>query len=128
MEDDINIDVRPFRAIFGELDGGNVDEEMTEKIHTVVQECIRTGKKGKVTLILDFAPEGSGQCTVGSSIKAVVPEFKKQPTIMFVDSDSNLTRANPRQRTFGEILNVKQDGETVSVNNDTGEVVSVDRE
>lgn len=125
MEPDINYIARDFSSVLPELRAGMCEQELTEKLNEVTKACLSTGKAGSVTLTLKIIPQGTGQAIVGDTIKAVVPEFSKQPTIMFIDADSNLVRKNPKQLTFGDIVQVGKGEDAVSVNEQSGEVVDI---
>lgn len=117
----------------GELRDGDCVAELYEKVKNITAACVQTGKKGELILKLSFSPQGM-QVIIKDDFKEKVPQFTVQPTVMFADSDGNITRRSPRQMSLGDAVKVKTkadtvrvDGEeeSVRVNPETGEVIRV---
>jgi len=125
MQDDDNVFARDFSEVLNELRGGICAQELTDQLNAVTKACIETGKSGSITLVIKVLPQGSNQAIVAADVKAKVPAHTVQPTIMFVDDNSNLTRRNPRQMSLSEVVALEKNSEAVEVNKDTGEVVVV---
>ena len=82
-----------------DIRGGLMVEELTEKMAEVVNAVLATGKKGNVSLKLNFDPASKGDAviTITDEIKATIPQEKKMGTLMFALPSGTLQRQDPRQ-------------------------------
>lgn len=81
---------------------GHVLEEMSEKLNTCLVQARLTGKMAELTLNLKIKPKAAGtQVFITEQIKAKVPEFDREETILFTvdlpDGTVDLARNDPRQ-------------------------------
>lgn len=123
-------------SILQELRGGDCVMELTDKLNEATAAAMQTGKKAVVTIKLTITPQGA-QALVKDDIETKNPEFPVQPTVMFVDDYSNLTRQSPTQlsllkgsvrlnKSSGEPVKVEDKEESVRVDPETGEVIRVE--
>lgn len=93
--------------IIGELRKGSCNEELSEAIATATERVKATGKKARVTLILDIEPAGVQKddrtsaverVWVTDEVKVTLPKMPKEQTYFFIDPDNNnLTRQDPQR-------------------------------
>lgn len=114
---------RDFVEVFTELRGGECARLCTQKLNAATQAAVETGKTGSVTLTIKISPQGN-QAMVSDTVKAVIPEFTPQPTVMFVDDEFNLSRRNPKQMNISDIIPTEEKGDVVKVDKDTGVVTT----
>ena len=78
---------------------GLAAEEASEKLQQCIERARDTGKMATLTVTLKIKPKASGtQCFITDAIKATLPEFDKEETILFPTEDnSKLQRSDPRQ-------------------------------
>lgn len=88
-----------YTFIVGQIRGGKTQEELSEKLNKLVQDCRNTGKKGELTLTVQIRPDkgDSGQYFVTPSIKTKSPEFAPGETIFWGTPEGNLQRTDPAQ-------------------------------
>jgi len=116
---------RDFPKVLSEIRAGLCEQELSEKLNEVTKACIATGKNGSISLTITIAPQGSTQAIVADNIKAKIPKHSVQPTIMFVDDDANLTRRDPRQMSIVDAISLHESEDTIKVDQDTGEILTV---
>lgn len=85
--------------VIKQLRGGRTQEELSEGINQLVQECRKTGKKGQITLKIDIKPDkgDSGQYFITDEIKIKEPTFERGQTLMWGTPEGNLQRTDPNQ-------------------------------
>jgi hypothetical protein len=88
---------RSFVEVLSEINHGNVVDDLTSRLASVVEGVIATDKKGALTLTVEVTPNGDGSVQVVAKIKAVIPDPTRGTTIMFVQEDNSLGRNDPRQ-------------------------------
>lgn len=80
---------------------GGVAIECEKALEEVVQGVRKTGKSGKLTLVLTVraADKGPEVETVflGDAVKAEVPQMDKKQTLFFATDKGQLTKQDPRQ-------------------------------
>lgn len=104
--------LRQFNTFITQLEGGALNEELTEKIQECIKEisdacCDRGGKhKASVTLKIDFSMDQKDQLVeIECDLKTKIPQTPRgRGGIFFTDSQGNLTRENPKQRSFDDEL------------------------
>jgi hypothetical protein len=92
-------EVRPFAAVLQELARGSVHDELSTKLHALVDAVREHGVKGTLTLTLTVAPIAKGDVsvlTVGGAVTSK-PPTAAQTSAFFVTSAGNLSRRDPRQ-------------------------------
>lgn len=109
-EEDGIVDPREFSAFL--LDRPATHEELTVKLHDLVQAVRDTGKKGSLTLKLTVSPfkNDPDVLEVHDDLKLVMPQHDRKPGIFYPDQDGNLTRNSPQMLDFGSLTVV--DGHT----------------
>lgn len=84
---------------------GNVLTELSEKLNACLIQSRLTGKKAELSITLTIKPKGAGtQVFITEAIKAKIPEFQREDTILFPvdlpDGTVDLQRNDPRQTTL----------------------------
>ncbi|MBO3751577.1 hypothetical protein J5X84_36355 [Streptosporangiaceae bacterium NEAU-GS5] len=108
--DDDQVQVRPFAAVFQELDKGRIHNEASRLLHELVEAVVAHGKKGAMTLRIEVAPLAPGD-TSTLTVKAQVdsrPPVNPPTSVFFVDDTGNLTRQNPWQQTLPGLVPADQ--------------------
>ncbi len=88
---------KPFTDVLGEVENGALLRELTEEIYNIVSAVLETRKKGKLKLVLAFAPTGRGSVEIAADYEADKPEHDRPSTTFFVMSDLTLSRRDPNQ-------------------------------
>jgi len=91
--------IRPFLAFLQEHREGALQDELSEALNRVVEAVRQIGKAGTLTFVVGIKPAGRShnQVLIADDIKLKLPEPDREETVMYVDRDGNLTRANPKQ-------------------------------
>ncbi|MER7206370.1 hypothetical protein ACFYY8_06390 [Streptosporangium sp. NPDC001559] len=94
--------VRPFATILQDLRRGAVLDEAAVLLQEVVASVQDTGKKGKLTLVVEIAPMkgDDASLTVAASVTATKPKSTPKAAVFFADADHNLVRDDPRQASL----------------------------
>lgn len=102
-DDDAIVDPREFAAFL--LDRKATHEELTVKLHDLVQAVRDTGKKGSLTLKLVVAPfkNDAEVLEVHDDVKLVMPQHDRKPGIFYPDKDGNLSRNSPQMLDFSSL-------------------------
>lgn len=79
------------------LEGGDVVADGEEKLRKLVAACMNFGKKGKLTITLEFAPSGHKSMQIKSKVTANIPEGEGSPSHLFCTPDGQLTAYDPDQ-------------------------------
>jgi hypothetical protein len=70
----------------------------------VVEGVQATGKRGKLTIVLELAPAKAGMFVLTDDVKQVIPEPERDTTtVFFVTQESDLSRRDPRQPKLPEM-------------------------
>ena len=88
-----------FLEVLKQLRAGRTQEELSEGVNQLVQECRNTGKKGEITLKLTIKPDkgDNGQYFLSDTVTVKSPKFDRGQTLMFGTPDGNLQRSDPNQ-------------------------------
>lgn len=99
-QDEAIVDPREFAAFL--LDRAATHEELTVKLHDLVQAVRDTGKKGTLTLKLTVSPfkNDAEVLEVHDDVKLVMPQHDRKPGIFYPDKNGNLTRNSPSMLDF----------------------------
>jgi hypothetical protein len=92
--------VRPFAAFLQEQSGGSLHEELSQKLHDLIEAVRETGKAGSISLKVDVKPiagADSRTLTVTDTVAAKLPRTERPKSIFFITDDGNLSRSDPRQ-------------------------------
>lgn len=107
--------------------GGQLHEELTEKLNQLVTAVIEHGKPGSVTLTVEVAPmKDSNMVRVTDKLTPKIPEADRGGSFFFSDKDGGLHREDPNQMKLDTELRVVQtsDDEPIVIDAN-GEVVNV---
>ena len=89
-----------FAQMLLELNGGDVERELSGKLTELVAAVKLVEKPGSMTLTLKVKPATKGGAEVvfvTDEIKTRVPEFDRASTLFFIDDENQLRRQDPRQ-------------------------------
>lgn len=95
-------DLRNFSQIIGYLEGGQLNQDLTEEIRNVIatlhnEALSRGGKqKGSLTIKLDFLLE-EGVIEVRADCSAKLPRHQRGRSMLWATPDNLLTAKNPKQ-------------------------------
>ncbi|GFH36588.1 hypothetical protein [Streptomyces pacificus] len=92
--------VRPFAAFLQEQSGGQLHDELSSRLHDLIEAVIETGKAGSLSLKVDVKPIAGTDgrtLTVTDAVTTKVPRIERPKSIFFVTDDGNLSRTDPRQ-------------------------------
>lgn len=95
--------IRPFADYIREQAKGATHEELSEKLHELVNAVVETGKKGTLTLQITVDHVKKAEAHVLQVTDRVVmkaPEHDRQVSVFFSDH-GNLSRNNPEQPALG---------------------------
>lgn len=97
--------VRPFAAYLTETNKGRTHTELSEGLHELTAEVLRTGKKGSLTLTVSVEADDaeSGRLVVSELVAVKPPKPTARKSVFWSDQDGNLARTDPAQMTFGDI-------------------------
>lgn len=103
--DGIKPDIKPFATFLLQQAGGRTHEELTQALHDVVAAVQDTGKKGRITLVLEIAlldkkGANSTQIRVADAVKVACPEHDRASSIFWTDKNGNVTRNDPQMLDF----------------------------
>ena len=88
-----------FISVLKDLRGGKTQDELSEKLNNLVQECRHTGKVGSLTLKVTLIPDkgDSGQYFIKDKVTEDVPQNERGQTLMWGTPEGNLQRTDPAQ-------------------------------
>lgn len=102
-----------FTHTINQLRYGQTAEELSEQIAECVNAARDTMKVAELTIKLKFKPEANGaQIFISDQIKAKVPKFQREATILFPTPEGNLQREDPRQTSIPGIRSVSEERPT----------------
>lgn len=111
---------------------GATNKELSDNVREIVKRVVDTGKKGRLTLTMEFSEfKGTGQIVIEDKITMKLPEYDRLKGMAFADDEGNLLRDNPKQKSlFDQIVEVDEgdtavveiDGKKEVVDLATGEV------
>lgn len=81
------------------LRGGKTQDELSEQLNQLVQDCRATGKTGSITLSIKVQPDkgDTGQYFLKDEIKVTKPKFDRGNTLFWGTPEGNLQRTDPHQ-------------------------------
>lgn len=123
--------LKNFISVLGQLEGGRLQEELSEEMRSCIQEisdaCLDRGgtHKASLTLKLDFIMNQQDKIV---EVKAdVVKKIPKAPRgragVYWCDSEGNLTRENPRQLHFDDEIERRRQERQEKADNMGGPIV-----
>ncbi len=92
-----NIPGKPFSDLLGEIENGQLLNELTEAVYAMIASVMETRKAGKLKLVVQFTPTGKGTVNVDASFDVKEPEHDRSTTTFFVGKDYSLQRSDPNQ-------------------------------
>lgn len=92
-----NIPGKPFSDVLGEVENGQLLNELTESVYNIIAAVMETRKPGSLALAMTFTPTGKGTVNVDAKFKAKEPEHDRPTTTFFVGKDFSLQRSDPNQ-------------------------------
>lgn len=90
-----------FLMAVGQIDGGLAVETADQCITDVVNAVRRTGKKGTVTVTLEFSPNGEMGLAATAKVAAKAPQVNFGQSFFFTDRHGKLTRQSPDMQQLG---------------------------
>jgi hypothetical protein len=102
-----------FVAAFTGIDHGAVSGEADSGLAELVQAVRETGRKGKVTVVLEVRPYKGNDINVevAAAVTVALPKAEPRAGLFFVSGDGHLTRDDPRYDT---LFDTDSDGSPVS--------------
>lgn len=92
---------KPFALVLQEMRKGGLHTELGDELAALVQQCIKTGKKGSLVLTLRVDPkDGTNEealVVVDDTIVVKAPRFDTAATVYWADDNGNLQRDRPSQ-------------------------------
>lgn len=115
-------DLRHFNTFLLRLEGGALEEELSQKLKAAVREisdaCADRGGKhtASITLKLSLMMDQKDKVIeVSAEINEKMPKAPRgRAGLFFCDADGNMTRENPRQMSFDDELQRRRDERTMS--------------
>lgn len=109
-------DLRQFNTLVCKLEGGALNEELTEAMKKAVREisdaCLDRGgtHKASITLKLEFKMDQKDKIVeISAEVNEKMPKTPRgRGGLFFTDSEGNLTRENPRQLDLMDELERKR--------------------
>lgn len=96
--------MRGFIDTLKDIRDGELLAELPRKLQEVIEGVQATGKKGKLTIVLELAPAKAGMFVLTDDVKQTIPEPERDTTtVFFVTDESDLTRRDPRQPKLPEM-------------------------
>lgn len=82
-----------------QLRAGRTQDELSQKLNQLTQDCRATGKQGSITLTIKVKPDkgDTGQYFLEDDIKTSEPKFDRGQTIFWGTPEGNLQRTDPNQ-------------------------------
>lgn len=90
---------RPFLDTMRELEAGDLVEDLTDAQHAIVAAIEEYGGVGEITLKLKYKRDGK-QIQITSNLVHKTPKPSRGISLFFVTPENNLSRDDPRQKTF----------------------------
>jgi hypothetical protein len=90
-------EVRPFAEVLSEVNKGVVADEAASELAKLVTAVKLTGKKGRLTLIIDVAPMAGNDevMKVSGAVTVRAPRPDAPTSIFYAGEDGVLTRNDP---------------------------------
>lgn len=97
--------VRPFAAYLTETNGGRTHRQLSDAQHQLIEEVLRTGKSGTLTLTVTIAPDDveSRRLVISEKVTTKLPVASVKKSIFWANPEGNLVRTDPSQMSFGDI-------------------------
>lgn len=91
--------IRPFADVLQDLSRGQLHDDASTQLQTLVQAVQANAKKGTLTLTIEVAPMKGDQSAVMLAARVVSkpPAGEMPVSVFFADDAGNLVRDDPRQ-------------------------------
>lgn len=109
---------RPIADVLRELRGGELYDELSDALASLVHDVTVQRKGGSLTLKLDVKPNSDSTVKVAGAYSVKAPKPNHGDNIFFVRGSGDLVREDPRQGQMFSPRNVVDDDE-----NDPGKKV-----
>ena len=95
-------EAREFAAFLLDINKGQSNRELSEKLHDLIAKVQDTGKAGSLTYKVEVKPEAGTDnlVIVTDQIAVKLPQGERRKSLFFVDADHNLVRDNPQQHSL----------------------------
>ena len=87
-----------FKQALALLRHGAAEDEVNDLLTQCLQATNDTGKQSTLTIKLTIKPNGHGVVKVLEDIKATIPKYDREATVLFTDKNNQLVREDPRQQ------------------------------
>ena len=99
--DGVKPDIKPFATFLLAQAAGRTHDELTQALHDVIAAVQDTGKKGRISLVLEISlldkkGANSNQIRVTDVVKVLRPEHDRASSIFWTDRQGNPTRNDPQ--------------------------------
>jgi hypothetical protein len=96
--------LRAFVDTLRDIRDGELLNELPRKLQEVIEGVQATGKKGKLTIVLELSPAKANMFVLTDDVKQVIPEPERDTTtVFFITEESDLSRRDPRQPKLPEM-------------------------
>lgn len=95
---------------------GRAVKELDDQMLDLTRMCMRTGRKGTITLTLTLKPGKSGQIEIADKIVTKAPTIEAGTTLLFPDEQGELHQSHPAQLSIEGVREVNVDSPIRSVN------------
>jgi hypothetical protein len=108
------VQVKPFAAYLTATNGGRTHTQLSEGLHHLVDEVLRTGRMGTVTLTVSVKADDveARRLIVTEAVAVKLPKMDPRKSVFWADDDGNLARSDPSQLSFGDITAVPAPDQT----------------
>lgn len=82
-----------------QLRSGKTQDELSQAVNELVNDCRNTGKAGELVLKIKINPDkgGNGQYFLSDEVVVKKPKYDRSKTLMFGTPEGNLQRQDPNQ-------------------------------
>jgi len=82
-----------------QLRSGKTQDELSQAVNELVNDCRNTGKAGELVLKIKINPDkgGNGQYFLSDEVVVKRPKYDRSKTLMFGTPEGNLQRTDPNQ-------------------------------
>jgi hypothetical protein len=97
----IDMSARPFADLLREQRRGSMHDELTAKLHELVNAVESIGKPGKLVLTIDirkYKNDTGGVIEVSDDVELKLPKPDRPTAIWFTTADGNLSKTDPAQK------------------------------
>ncbi|MGI8333439.1 hypothetical protein ACRYCC_26100 [Actinomadura scrupuli] len=109
--------VRPFAAVFTEINGGRVAAEASRGLQELAASVADLRRKGKVVITLELSPRKGSEnaLNIAASVVTTLPKPEPAEDVFFAGRGGVLTRDDPSQPEIPNIREVPSPHQTKEV-------------